>query len=240
MIRSLLALLLGASVFSVHASDDKVRAAILSLVPSAKIDSIAESVLPGVFEVVLDGQIVYVSGDGKYLVQGSLFDIANKTDLTEQTRAGIRTALLKQIPAEQHIVFAPDKPKHTLTVYTDIDCGYCRRMHQQIADYNRVGIAVEYLFFPRSGPGTESWDKAVSVYCADDRHAAMTAAKAGEPVPSKTCPNPIEEHFALGGRMGVNGTPAVFTADGTQVGGYAPPEQLIQRLDQLAAQKGGK
>lgn len=237
MIRSLAALLLGALVFPAYASDATIRAAIESLVPNAKIDSIAEAVVPGLYEVILEGQIVYVSRDGKYLVQGSLFDIANKVDVTEKTRAGIRTAALKNIPKDQRIIFAPENPKHTLTVYTDIDCGYCRRMHQQVAELNKLGIAVEYVFFPRSGPGTESWTKAVSVYCADDRRAALTDAKAGQPVPPKTCANPIEEHFALGSKVGVNGTPAVFTEDGTQVGGYSPPEQLIQRLDELAAQK---
>jgi thiol:disulfide interchange protein DsbC len=237
MIRLLAVLLFGALVFPAHASDDTIRAAIETLVPNAKIDSIAEAVVPGLYEVILEGQIVYVSQDGKYLVQGSLFDIANKVDVTEQTRAGIRTAALKNIPKDQRIIFSPENPKHTLTVYTDIDCGYCRRMHQQVAELNKLGIALEYVFFPRSGPGTESWTKAVSVYCADDRRAALTDAKAGQPVPPKECANPVEQHFALGSKVGVNGTPAVFTEDGTQVGGYSPPDQLILRLDQLAAQK---
>jgi len=240
MIRLLAALVFGALVLPAHADDAKVRAGIESLVPQAKIDSIAESVVPGLYEVILEGQIVYVSKDGKYLVQGSLFDIGAKVDVTEQTRAGIRTAVLNSIPTDQRITFGPAKPKHKLTVYTDIDCGYCRRMHQQVEEFNALGISIEYLFFPRSGPGTESWDKAVSVYCADDRHAAMTDAKAGRPVPPKTCANPLDEHFALGSRAGVNGTPAVFTEDGTQVGGYSPPEQLIQRLEQLASQKAGR
>lgn len=237
MIRTLVALLLGAVVLPLHASDAKIRAAIETLVPNAKIDSIAEAVVPGLFEVILDGQIVYVSQDGKYLVQGSLFDIANKVDVTEQTRAGIRTSALRNIPKDERIIFGPENPKHTLTVYTDIDCGYCRRMHQHVEEFTKLGIALEYVFFPRSGPGTESWEKAVSVYCADDRRAALTDAKAGLLVAPKTCANPIEAHFALGSKVGVNGTPAVFTQDGTQVGGYSPPEQLIQRLDDLAAKQ---
>ncbi len=238
MTRLLAALLAGAVSLTAQASEDQVKTAIQTLVPNAKIDSIAESVIPGLYEVVLDSQIVYVSQDGKYLVQGSVFDIGKRADLTEQTRAGIRRGALQSIPKDQRIVFAPaGMPKHTLTVFTDIDCGYCRRMHSQVADYNRLGIAVEYVFFPRSGPGTESWQKAVSVYCADDRRVAMTDAKAGQPVPEKTCANPIQEHFDLGSKVGVNGTPAVFTEDGTQVGGYSAPDQLIQRLDQLAAQK---
>jgi len=121
-------------------------------------------------------------------------------------------------------------------VFTDVDCGYCRRLHQQIADYNSVGITVEYLFFPRAGPNTESFNQAIAVWCSADRNAALTKAKSGEKLEAKTCPNPIAEEFELGRRIGVSGTPAIIAEDGTQIGGYLPPEQMIVRLDQL---KGG-
>src|SRR5690606_8612614 len=160
-------------------SEDAVRTAIQSLVPGASIDSISESVLPGFYEVVIGGQIAYVSGDGKYLVQGSIYDIQGKTDLTAASRAVLRREALSAVPDAKRIVFSPATPKHTLSVFTDIDCGYCRRKHQQIAEYNQLGIAVEYLFFPRAGIGSESYDKAVNVWCAADRKDALTAAKAG-------------------------------------------------------------
>jgi len=220
-------------------SEDAVRTAIQSLVPGASIDSISESVLPGFYEVVIGGQIAYVSGDGKYLVQGSIYDIQGKTDLTEASRAVLRREALSAVPDAKRIVFSPAKPKHTISVFTDIDCGYCRRMHQQIAEYNQLGIAVEYLFFPRAGIGSESYDKAVNVWCAADRKDALTAAKAGRAVEAKTCDNPVEEEYALGQKIGISGTPAVIAPDGTQLGGYVPPEQLLQRLDQLAAKPKG-
>lgn len=235
MIRLLAAALLGALSLSASAEDAKVRAAIQSLVPGATIDSVADAAIPGFYEVVVQGQIVYVSQDGKYLIQGSIFDIPAKQDLTENARAGLRKSALAEAPKDQRIIYAPEKPKHTVTVFTDIDCGYCRRMHGQIAEYNKLGIAVEYMFFPRAGQGSESWDKAVSVWCADDRNKALTDAKAGQPVDKKQCANPVDKDYALGQRIAVSGTPAVFAPDGTQLGGYLPPDQLLQRLDQLAA-----
>jgi len=242
MIRLLAAALLGVVSFSsvaAEGADAKARAAIQSLVPGAAIDSIADAVLPGFYEVVLQGQIVYVSRDGKYLLQGSIYDIAAKTDLTEVSRSKQRRAALKGVGADKRIAYAPAKTKHVVTVFTDIDCGYCRKMHQEMAAYNKLGIAIEYLFFPRAGVGSESFDKAVSVWCAADRAKALTDAKAGAELDKKECANPIEEEYALGNKIGVSGTPAVIAADGTQLGGYLPPDQLLQRLDQLAA-KGSK
>jgi thiol:disulfide interchange protein DsbC len=238
MTRLLVAVLLGAvslSAAAADANDAKIRAAIASLVPNAAIDSIAEAALPGFYEVQLQGQIVYVSEDGKYLIQGSVFDIAAKSDLTEASRAVKRRSALQGVGADKRIAYSPAKPRHTVTVFTDIDCGYCRRMHQQMPEYNQLGIAVEYLFFPRAGVGSESFDKAVSVWCAADRVQALTEAKAGTALDKKECSNPIAEEYALGNAIGVSGTPAVIAADGTQLGGYLPPDQLLQRLDQLAA-----
>jgi thiol:disulfide interchange protein DsbC len=238
MIRLLAATLIGAVSLSAaanEADDAKVRAAIVSLVPGAKIDSIAEAKMPGFYEVMLQGQIVYVSTDGKYLVQGSIYDIGAKTDLTEASRTVLRREVLQTLGKDKRISFAPASPKHTVTVFTDIDCGYCRRMHQQIADYNKLGIGVDYVFFPRAGLGSESFDKAVSVWCAADRNKALSDAKAGGALDKKECANPVTEEYNIGNKIGVNGTPAVIAADGTQLGGYLPPDQMLQRLDQLAA-----
>jgi thiol:disulfide interchange protein DsbC len=223
--------LLAATCSAVHADDKVVRDAILSLVPNATIESVAESTLPGFYEVSLGGQLVYVSTDGRYLVQGTVFDIANKVDLTEQRRAVTRREALAQVPASKRIIFAPSEVKHTITVFTDIDCGYCRRLHQEMADYNARGIAVEYLFFPRAGVGSESFQKAVNVWCADDRNDAMTRAKAGQTVETRECSNPIAEDYALGQRLGITGTPALITQDGNLLPGYMPADQLLMRLD---------
>ncbi len=217
-----------------------IRQALETLVPDVKVDSIQPSPIAGFREVVLSGQVLYVSEDGKYLIQGTLFDIATRTDLTEATRAGIRREALAKVGPEQRIVFAPAERKHTVTVFTDIDCGYCRRLHQQIKEYNELGIAVEYLFFPRAGIGSESFQKAVSVWCADDRQQAMTQAKNGIEIPRRECTNPVASDFALGQQIGVDGTPAIYTGEGAYIGGYLSPQQMLQRLDQLAARRAAR
>ncbi len=241
MIRTLLAASLAAFAACAHADEDaRVRAAIASLVPTATIDSIAESKLPGFYEVVLSGHIVYVSGDGKYLLQGSLYDVETRSDLTESSRSQLRRQVLKEIKPEMTIEFGPPKAKHVVKVFTDIDCGYCQRMHAQMPEYNALGISIQYLFFPRAGAGSQSWEKSVSVWCSDDRQQALTDAKAGKAIDRKECSNPIESDYAMGNRIGVTGTPMVFAPDGTQLGGYLPPDQLLLRLDQLAAQAAAK
>lgn len=235
MIRMLAAAVLAAvASFAQAADESKARAAIQALVPNASIDSIGKAKLPGFYEVVLSGQILYVSADGKYLLQGMLYDVEGRTDLTEASRASLRmNVLAKDAGPDKRIAYAPPKPKHVVTVFTDIDCGYCRRMHAHIPEYNQLGISIEYLFFPRAGAGSEAWQKAVSVWCSDDRQQALTDAKAGKQIDRKECANPIEEEYALGNRIGVSGTPMVIAADGTQLGGYLTPDQLLARLEQL-------
>ena len=236
MLKSLFAAtaLLAAGSTLAQDADERVRAAIKALVPEAKVDQVEKSVLPGFYEVVMGGQVIYVSGDGKYVVSGVVWDAAARKNLTEARYAGIRKAALDNVPADKRIIFPAKNPKYSVTVFTDIDCGYCRRLHQEMAQYNELGITVEYLFFPRAGRGSESWNKAVSVWCAADRNGAMTAAKNGEPVPNKTdCSNPVEADYELGQTIGVSGTPAVITADGSQIGGYLPPDQMLARLQQV-------
>lgn len=231
-------LVMSAGLAAQDKPEDVIREALKSLNPEIRIDSVRPSPMSGVYEVTVPGQVVYVTGDGKYLMQGMLLDIPNKVDLTEKRRSELRRTLLAAAPSSQRIVFKPKgEVKHTVTVFTDIDCGYCRKLHSQIAEYNKRGIEVDYLFFPRSGAGTESWDKAVSVWCAKDRKATFTAAKGGKTPPLLKCDNPIADDFALGGQVGVDGTPAIYTDEGVKIGGYLDPDQMLARLK--AAGKGG-
>ncbi len=226
--------ILGASAVA-QAADSPAQAAarkaLTDLVPQAKIDAIEPAPMPGFQQVIVGSQLVYVSDDGKYIMQGKLFDTASQKDLTSSRLAIDVKTKLDAVPAARRIVFAPaGKPQYKITVFTDIDCGYCRKLHSQIAEYNKRGIEVDYLFFPRSGVGTESWDKAVSVWCAKDRKATFTAAKGGQTPPVLKCDNPIAEDFALGAQVGVDGTPAIFMADGVKIGGYLDPDQMLARL----------
>jgi thiol:disulfide interchange protein DsbC len=217
------------------ASEQKVRDAIKSMAPAAKIDSIADSNLPGFYEVVMGGNVLYVTGDGKYLIQGRVYDVGSKRDLTEAREAVLRKVKVDAVGADQRIIFAAKNPKHKVTVFTDIDCGYCRKLHQEMAQYNDLGISIEYLFFPRAGIGSPSFDHAVSVWCAEDRNKALTDAKAGTQLEKKSCSNPITNAYQLGQEVGVTGTPAVIAEDGTMIGGYVPPAGMLERLNTLKA-----
>ena len=212
----------------------KVRAALLGLDPKMPIESIEAAPIKGFQQVIVNGQALFVSNDGKYLVQGTVYDVARRVSLGEEALQGLRAELLRTIPAKDRIVFAPKDPKYTVTVFTDVECGYCRKMHSEIAEYNRQGIALEYVAYPRMGLGSEDFRKMVAVWCSPDRRKALTDAKNDRPVPARECTNPVTMHFALGQRMGLTGTPMVLTADGVQLGGYVPPEQLRAMLDQLA------
>lgn len=227
------ALMLGVSFGAI--ASDAVQEAIRSIAPNVDQVAVAETPIPGIYEVHVGSEVVYMSEDAKYLMQGRMIELETRLDLTERAKAKNRQTVMKDIDRAGQIVFAPDDPVHELIVFTDIDCGYCRRLHGQIDEYNQQGIAVRYMMFPRAGSDSHSFEKAVSVWCAEDSRSAMTYAKQGNEPDPLQCDNPIQEQYELGIAMGVTGTPALFTADGTHIPGYVPPEDLRQRLDSIAA-----
>lgn len=214
-------------------SVEKATQAIRSLVPDTPIDSVSAAPVPGFQEVVINGQVLYVSNDGNFLMQGMLFDITNRVDLTEGRKATIRRTVMSDAPLAERIVFPAKDKKYTVAVFTDIDCGFCRKMHKQVAEYNDLGIEIQYLMFPRSGVGTESFRKAIAVWCDKNQQGALTLAKDGADPGDRNCTNPIEAQFNLGKKAGVTGTPSVIFEDGTLAPGYMPPDQLLQRLQQM-------
>lgn len=214
--------------------EDRARRAIESINPDVVIDAIDAAPLPGFREVIVAGQVLYVSDDGRYLLQGNLFDVEAKRDLGQSGLAKVRRALVAEIPRADRIVFAPANPRHTVTVFTDIECGYCRKLHQDIAEYNKRGIAIEYVAFPRMGLDTDDYRTMVSVWCSADRRKAITDAKEGKRIPSRTCPNPVATQYAIGQRAGLTGTPMILAEDGTQMPGYMPPDALLAALEDLA------
>ena len=203
-----------------------------------KPDSVVPTVIPGLYEVVLGGQVLYLSGDGRYVIQGDILDLGSRDNLTENRRGEMRGGAIEAVGENNMVIFAPEEPaKHTVTVFTDIDCGYCRKMHSQIAAYNKEGIKIRYLWFPREGIGSESYNKAVAVWCADNRQEAMTKAKRGENVEPKSCDNPVQAQYELGQKLGVRGTPSLILESGEMVPGYVPPTQLAQMLADKKAPK---
>lgn len=217
-------------------AEARVRAAIGKLNAQVPIDYIGAAPIPGFREVIAGGQTLYVSDDGRYLLQGSLYDMVEKQDMSQANLAKVRRKLLKTVPVSDRIVFAPPNPKYTVSVFTDVECGYCRKLHSQIADYNRQGIAVQYLAFPRMGIGSEDFEKMVAVWCAPDRKKALTDAKNDRRVPMRNCKNPVTMEFDIGQRVGLAGTPMIITAEGVAMPGYMPPKELRAALDKLAAE----
>jgi thiol:disulfide interchange protein DsbC len=208
------------------------RVELAKKIPGAKPEDLRASPIPGMFELTRGADIAYVSADGKYAIAGDLYDIASSDNLTEAKRRDVRIKALSAIPESEMLVFSPRNPKYTVTVFTDVDCGYCRKLHSQMAEYNRLGIRVRYLFYPRSGPDTESWAKAEQVWCSKDRNAALTRAKQGQEIaaPKQCKGSPVARDYALGQKLNIGGTPALLLEDGELLPGYLPPAMLAQRL----------
>jgi thiol:disulfide interchange protein DsbC len=221
----------GLTLPTANADEAAIRQAMNKSMPSAKIDSVKPSEVKGLYEVIVGANIFYVSEDGNYLLQGRLVDMAARKDLTEEKLAGTRKQAIEKIGQDNMIVFKPKIGKYTVTIFTDIDCGYCRKLHSEMDQYLAQGITIQYLFFPRAGKGSDSYNKAVSVWCAEDRNAALTDAKKGNTPPAKTCDNPVDKHMQFGADFDVKGTPMIVTEKGNIYPGYLPAKQLIEALE---------
>jgi thiol:disulfide interchange protein DsbC len=233
------ALALAAGGLAAAGPEDTVRSAIGRVLPNVKVDSVQPSPIKGLYEAMVGTQIMYVTADGRYFVDGRIVDLSNREDVTEPRLSGARKKLLDQVGEANMVIFdPPSKPLHTVTVFTDVECGYCRKLHSQIAEYGKEGIRVRYVFFPRAGKDSPAYHEAVSVWCAGDeaaRRAALTAVKGGQSIEEKTCSNPVDRHMKVGEELGLNGTPAIVTESGEMIPGYVPPKQLAA---QLAAKSG--
>ena len=203
-------------------------------IPGTKPDDFRQSPIPGLWELARGADIVYITADGRFALAGDLYEIATDTNVSERRRRDVRLELINSVPESQMVVFSPKDPKYTVTVFTDVDCAYCRKLHSEMAKYNELGIRVRYLFYPRSGPNTESWDKAVAVWCSANRNDAMTRAKRGEEIKMTKCGStPVEHDYELGQEIGLRGTPAILLANGDLLPGYVPPATLAKRLQSV-------
>ncbi|WP_374706536.1 DsbC family protein [Marinobacter sp. F4206] len=217
--------------------EDGIAKRLTNAVPGLKVQSVTESEAKGLYEVQSNnGDTIYTTADGQYLLTGDLLKITDNgiANVTEQARAGQREKVMAAFGGDGVIRFPADgEEKAVIDVFTDIDCPYCRKLHDEVPKLNAYGITVNYYAFPRSGPGTPSFKKYVSVWCAEDQQAAMDAAKAGRSVESASCENPVLEQYQLGGRVGVTGTPAIVLEDGNMVRGYVPADNLAKGLGLL-------
>jgi thiol:disulfide interchange protein DsbC len=209
----------------------KVRETVAARFAEINPEEIFESPIPGWYTIRKGAIVAYISGDGRYLLQGDLIDLQENANLSEQSRNDARVQMMTAIPNEQLIVFSPDEVQHTVSIFTDIDCTFCRRLHSQIAQYMEQGIEVRYFLYPRNGPTSPSWAKAENVWCADNRNEALTLAKLDQEFPTRTCDASIvSKHYLVGQDVGLRGTPAIVIGDGTLFSGYMPADQLKQAI----------
>ena len=221
-----------ASSLSLAADPDQViRKSLQSIQPDLPIEAIAESQMPGLYQIQLKGgRQLYASGDGQFLLQGYLFQITDgkAVNLTEQHETKEIAKEINNIPAKEMVIFAAQEAKTHITVFTDTDCGYCQKLHSEVPELNRLGVEVRYVAFPRQGLQSPAYKELVSVWCAKDRQGAMNLAKTRQEVPAAECDNPVAKQYALGQMIGVSGTPAIVLANGKLIPGYQPAPQLAK------------
>jgi thiol:disulfide interchange protein DsbC len=216
----------------VPAGPETLRA--VARMAGVKPEDVQTTPVAGIFEVLRGSDILYMTRDGQYAFTGDLYQVASRANLTEVHRRDLRRKLIEAVPESRMVVFSPPQPKYTVTVFTDVDCSFCRALHRQIAEYNRLGVRVRYVFYPRTGPDTESWHKAEQVWCSADRKAALTKAKLGEPLDSKVCADtPVAQEYELGKAIGLEGTPGIVAANGAMLGGYLAPDALVAQLKEM-------
>ena len=223
--------------FSVFVFSDKelISAKLENILPAdAVIESIEPSIFDGIYKVYYgDLQPIYVSQDGNFFIYGDMYQINSNRiiNITNEETKSRRVDLLSSIPSNELIIFKSKNEISAITVFTDVDCGYCRKLHSQISEYNKVGITVKYAAFPRSGIGTQTFTRMVGAWCADDPKKVITDLKNDKKLNLDFCDDqPIAKHYVVGQKLGISGTPAIITSDGELIPGYVSPEELLSRL----------
>ena len=195
-------------------------------------DAVNPTPVPGVLEVVFGMELIYVSEDGRYFFSGDMIDGSTRTNLSENARTSARKTEMAKVDASTAISFkAKGDEKHVLSVFTDVTCPFCTKLHKEVDKLNEAGVTVNYYAYPRAGVGSGSYKQMVSIWCSDNQQEALSKAKDGEKLDAKECENPVANQFALGQKVGVTGTPALVTADGQLIPGYRPADQLVKMLD---------
>jgi thiol:disulfide interchange protein DsbC len=217
------------------ADEEIIKSKLKNVLPAdTVIESIEPSLFKGVYKVYYgDLQPIYVSKDGNFFIFGDMYKINGQRieNITDQEKRDVRVQIINKMPVEEFISFKANNELHVVTIFTDVDCGYCRKLHNQISEYNDLGISVRYAAFPRSGIGTEAFSKMVGAWCSNNPKKSLTSLKNNKKIDLSICDNqPVSKHYVIGQRIGVTGTPAIFTASGEIIPGYLSPEDLIQKL----------
>jgi thiol:disulfide interchange protein DsbC len=232
-----LILLISFSSVYLDSNESNIASKINQVLPEGmSVQSVRRSQIDNLYIVDIgDLQPIYASENGDFFLYGELFGIKNG-NLKNMTNIEVnlkrKKILNENLIQDDFISFNANYEKHVVTIFTDVDCGYCRKLHNEIKDYNDQGISVKYVAFPRSGLESDSYEKIVTAWCADDQRAALTQMKQGIDLDISMCSNhPVEKHYLLGQRIGITGTPAIITSSGELLPGYLPPLDLLERLD---------
>lgn len=229
---ALLGAVLGSAAAIAESTLDEIGERITDRLPGFVVSSLMATEVQGLFEVVSDGRIYYIDESAEYLIDGSLIRLEDRLNVTDSRLGSIHMGLIEGVDEKTMLIYEPvEASTRSITVFTDISCGYCRRLHAEIDTLLEEGIRIRYLMFPRGGIGSQGHKDLESVWCADDPQAAMTNAKAGGKIEAKSCPNPIEEHVALAERLGLRGTPLIYTDSGEKIPGYREASVLAQMIN---------
>ena len=216
----------------------EIKELVATVMPGREADSIQPVAIEGLYEVVVGQDIFYVTKDAHYIIQGTLLDWKNQVDLTNEARMAVREkmnpmrkAAIEALDAKDMLIYAPEETKHTVTVFTDIDCGYCRKLHAEMDLYHEQGIAIQYLAYPRAGLNSPSYHKAVAAWCANDPLTALTEAKRNPnqrfEKEIEDCKDPVAEQLQMAHSFGLSGTPTLVLEDGRMIPGYVPADRLL-------------
>ena len=209
----------------------ELKASLAKNLPQYEASYIEKTPIEGIYQVIISGQVIYMTKDARYMIDGNLIDLSTKKNYTEDAMSVIRLTQIEKLGEDKMVVYTPETIKHTITVVTDIDCPYCRRLHSEMDQYMAGGVQVRYIFMPLKGKG--DFRTTVSVWCAKDRNEALDLAKAGAELEAKDCENPIDEHLNVSRSLGVRGTPAIILQNGNMLPGYVPASKLIAELSKL-------
>jgi len=219
----------------VSSDEQIIRSSVEKILPKdSQIESIQKSSIAGLYAVYYgDLEPIYVTEDGNFFIYGNIFKI-NKDSISNITDIEIaqrRSLILSSLASSELISFKAANEEHVVTVFTDVDCGYCRKLHNEIKEYNKLGITINYAAFPRSGLGSEAFMKMVSAWCSENKMLNLTRLKNNKEVEINFCERqPVSKHYAIGNKLGVTGTPAIFSSDGRLFPGYLSPEDLLIKL----------
>ena len=202
-------------------------------IPSLQEADVVATPIQGIYEIIVTKpklDIIYISGDGRFILQGDIIDFENGANITKNRHAGLAKDALLSANENDKIIYPAEKEKYIINVFTDSDCPYCRKLHNDLDALNELGITIKYLAFPRSGVNTKSFYKSVSIWCSDNKNQAMDLAMQQIEIPSINCDSPVVNHLSLAEGVGVSGTPYIFFENGVNIPGYVEPKVLLQEI----------